>query len=497
MDDCPEFACAPLSEEEEPPPILDPVDRIRALLKQKELPSLASLLAQLQQRGTGYLICVDLQLTHDARTGRATPQPSSASAYLWEHAPRLMQRIYDAGADGSLLVARMPLSLDGDSLPLCSSIELFAPSAARFQRLGPHPKTGNRPECGTCGYTLSHAYAYSCALSRTVSCARCLRAGVLSQLTADEREALLRADEPVERPLSVDWVGDPPAVDGDGRVNAWFLWTGDNKIPAYLELCIASFARRAAQGFHVRVVRSDDVQEKHPAYEYLSLVHRADYLRCELLHRYGGLYCDVDTLCWSDLSRPLARLADEGCAAVLASEELVHECGVNVGLFRRRSWLTTHWRAALHARLDARLNSLIEFRNENPELTEDGLEWNEVLRDLLIPLLAASRVLHPGAASHCLRAHHWHDPSHPQGFDPLALKHSEDEPPASEEMRGMGRVGNDVEVVVLNNNQYSERVKRATSEEFLASGSGLTKIVRLAVSPPYAPGWNVVNPKVI
>ena len=46
----------------------------------------------------------------------------------------------------------------------------------------------------------------------------------------------------------------------------------------------------------------------------------------------------------------------------------------------------------------------------------------------------------------------------------------------------MGRVGDDVEVVVLNNNQYSERVKRATNEEFLASGSALTQIVSLALA---------------
>ena len=53
-------------------------------------------------------------------------------------------------------------------------------------------------------------------------------------------------------------------------------------------------------------MRAADVEpllgEVHPAYEYLSLVHRSDYLRCELLHRYGGLYADLDTLCWSALA---------------------------------------------------------------------------------------------------------------------------------------------------------------------------------------------------
>lgn len=31
----------------------------------------------------------------------------------------------------------------------------------------------------------------------------------------------------------------------------------------------------------------------HPAYEYLSLVHKSDYLRTYLLHVHGGGYCDI------------------------------------------------------------------------------------------------------------------------------------------------------------------------------------------------------------
>lgn len=31
----------------------------------------------------------------------------------------------------------------------------------------------------------------------------------------------------------------------------------------------------------------------HPAYAYLSAVHKADYLRCYLMHHYGGAYSDI------------------------------------------------------------------------------------------------------------------------------------------------------------------------------------------------------------
>ena len=34
----------------------------------------------------------------------------------------------------------------------------------------------------------------------------------------------------------------------------------------------------------------------HPSYEYLSSVHKADYLRCYFMHNYGGAYSDVKVI---------------------------------------------------------------------------------------------------------------------------------------------------------------------------------------------------------
>jgi len=190
-----------------------------------------------------------------------------------------------------------------------------------------------------------------------------------------------------------------------------------------------------------------------------------------LLLRYGGLYCDADTICMGALHRPLhEELAASGCAAVVADEALLHECGLNVGLFRRGSYLTSIWRRCLHARLDARYAQLAEFRQENDDPREDGLSWNEILRDLLVPLAAACAALLPGHLRHTLRAVHWHDPSQPQGYDPLEVK---------AEIEGLQ--SGEVDLIVLNNNQYSARVKQATREEFLESGGALARMVRAAL----------------
>ena len=34
----------------------------------------------------------------------------------------------------------------------------------------------------------------------------------------------------------------------------------------------------------------------HPAYNYLSSVHKADYLRCYLMHHHGGGYTDIKVI---------------------------------------------------------------------------------------------------------------------------------------------------------------------------------------------------------
>ena len=254
---------------------------------------------------------------------------------------------------------------------------------------------------------------------------------------------------------------------------AWFVWTGDNAMPAYLALCLESFALRAAAHVHVRLVRGADMErllggELHAAYEDLSLVHRADYLRCELLHRYGGLYADCDTICCSDLGEAVAALRG-GCSAVLPDMALLHEAGMNVGLFRRGSGLTRCWRDALRARLDLRRSALREQRCDFPEgLSEDALQWNEILRDLVLPLVTAVAHLEPSRVD-CgrgLRAKLW-KPSCEQGFDPLTYRSGAAASPAEE----LGQW----DVLVLTNNMYAGQLKALGRDEFLASGCALAE----------------------
>ena len=491
-----------------PPAIVDPASHLLCHGEaHRTCDGVAPLLRILSQQ-RGHVVYRDAPVRYDERTGA-----SLAGSPLARRLSRLglFVRRYDGGddIDASLLVAwcRPVASSCSDGVHLCSHAEHFTsrgvvsrPTFVALQRGALSTRAlWVEKECSCCGFAMpvgsAHLQAYRCPLCHHSICAHCcMDVQPLSQLTPTERACLLDASASPPRPISKNELGDWPALDERGRVFAWFLWTGDNPMPAYLQCCIETFEVLAAAHFCVRIVRPQDVEVLlaageagdthknpksrclHPAWEYLSYVHRADYLRCEILHAYGGLYCDCDTICWSDLSRLLDELRG-GYSAVLPEPGLLYETGMNAGLFRRASYFTRCWRAALRNRLDARLNALQEFRHQNSAPNEDALEWNEILRDLVVPISAAFHKLWSSPVlKHSLEAAHWH-PTGQQGFDPLAFRAPG---PSREESGASPKVGTDV--IILNNNQYSRELKQLTRDEFLSSDCVLAAWVRTATS---------------
>jgi hypothetical protein len=509
---------APCHHSSDPPGAVDnAVERLRRIRERPESLQQA-LITVLSQGSGGCILCADSPVVVDAR-GVEMVQDASLTRRL----ARLgfFTKRYDGGELGSLLLAwkRQPecRPLGPGRLahnlphPHCSGVEHFAPGSAltRFEQLRSVRHTGTGPACPLCGFSLPLGDLYwwckSCHLSCCTNCAGALPLTVFHSITAATATATSQAPS-----LLGEW----PRLDEAGRPFAWFLWTGDNPMPAYLQSCIDTFRVRAARHFCVRVVHPADLATLlgdqcsadgscdrgnddghsspgplHPAYEYLSLVHRSDYLRCELLHQYGGLYCDVDTICCGDLSGPLAELAGSDgstpnshdgrrhvppCCAVLPGASMLHETGMNAGLFRRASTLTDCWREAMLSRLDSRLSALKEFRAQNDDPKEDALEWNELLRDLIVPLCATleanPQTAEAAVVRHTLRAVHW-NPDATQGFNPL--QHGE---ATLAEIKGL----DDANLIVLNNNSYSADIKYLSRDEFLESGCAIAELVRKA-----------------
>lgn len=78
------------------------------------------------------------------------------------------------------------------------------------------------------------------------------------------------------------------------------FWTGDNEITPNREKSLKSMRQNC--GVEIKLITPQNLSQyilpEHPlpeAYQYLSLVHRSDYLRCYFMHHHGGGYADIKT----------------------------------------------------------------------------------------------------------------------------------------------------------------------------------------------------------
>jgi len=76
------------------------------------------------------------------------------------------------------------------------------------------------------------------------------------------------------------------------------IWSGTNPMPPRRLECFKKLARTTR--CKITLITPDTLDKwilpehpLHPAYQYLSDVHKADYLRCYLMHFYGGGYTDI------------------------------------------------------------------------------------------------------------------------------------------------------------------------------------------------------------
>ena len=246
--------------------------------------------------------------------------------------------------------------------------------------------------------------------------------------------------------------GEMPAT-WNGKPAIWMAWTGDNPLPDILSLCLASIRRHNGADFEVIVVTPENLREHidpHPAYEYLSLNHRADYLRCFLLHRYGGIYLDMDTVA-------LRSLVD--IYADLGNYDLVTYDGApwgevfGISVFRptrRGSLLTQGWSEAVTTLLDRRHDDLARFRQHNLNLGMDCLDWGEVCREQVQPV--ARRLADAGQLSVRLLEPSWGHFSDRCGpvYDEL-FKTYTPQPP-------------DTELLIFNHAMFPDEVRRLRIE---------------------------------
>ena len=223
------------------------------------------------------------------------------------------------------------------------------------------------------------------------------------------------------------------------RQPLYVFWTGDNEMSPARR---SSMESMASSGCEVVLVDRHNLhdylprEQLHPAYEYLNLAHRADYLRCYFMKRYGGGYADIKPLnaSWNQALEALESDDDiwavgypevgrngvanihassvqlgQGAAQRLASylrwrlmrRRYRHLIGLCAFAFKPETPLVNAWWAELNVRLDALLPALREnparYPRERPDYTYDGkpshypVPWTYLLGDIFHPLVLRHR----------------------------------------------------------------------------------------------------------
>jgi hypothetical protein len=163
----------------------------------------------------------------------------------------------------------------------------------------------------------------------------------------------------------------------------------------------------------------------HGSFQFLSAVHRADYMRCYLMHVYGGGYTDVKgtSVNWVPYFERLAssnsvglgytEIGPQGVARVggQLQAQLMENWSKLIGMcamiFKPQTEFTSEWYSQLHRTLDQKYDLLQKNPARHPQDYQgasftDGttssypFAWTELLGNILHPLILqrADQILH-------------------------------------------------------------------------------------------------------
>jgi len=209
--------------------------------------------------------------------------------------------------------------------------------------------------------------------------------------------------------LSATEKGTAPELLAFPRV-IYIFWTGNNEMSANRRAGVESLVAKSR--VEVKLITPQNLNAYilqdyplHPAFEYLSLVHKSDYLRCYFMHHYGGGYSDVKvcTNSWIPAfdklqnsnkwilgyreikRRALAQV--EGPIGKDLKRHFLFVIGNCAYICRPYSPFTTNWYRELHNRMDNYAAAL----EQNPgNIMGDNvgypIPWTNILGDIFHPL---------------------------------------------------------------------------------------------------------------
>lgn len=178
----------------------------------------------------------------------------------------------------------------------------------------------------------------------------------------------------------------------------YVFWTGDNEMSDNRKSCFESIKKNI--GVPVVLITPTNLNKfivtdypLHPAYKYLSLNHKSDYLRTYFMHLYGGGYTDIKqtNVNWLPFFKNLNSQPNKLCngytevagGTASADPEIKKKYKNFIGngafIFKPRTQLTKKWFDILHEKLDKYYEKL----KENPGKICDS---NKSCNDTKYPL---------------------------------------------------------------------------------------------------------------
>jgi len=146
----------------------------------------------------------------------------------------------------------------------------------------------------------------------------------------------------------------------------------------------------------------------HPGYQYLSDVHKADYLRTYFMHHHGGGYTDIKPCSWD--WNPYFDQLEASDAFGIGAPEDEGELSVtpkqrpwlgqhwdklmtnDLYIFKSNTEFTMKWYSMLLGIMDVKFNNLQKFPAKSSReaadtiITRYPIEWGEILLEIFHPL---------------------------------------------------------------------------------------------------------------
>ena len=191
----------------------------------------------------------------------------------------------------------------------------------------------------------------------------------------------------------------------------YIFWTGNNDITENRQAAIDSLVQNS--GIEIKLIKPSNLNQYikkdfplHPAYEYLSLVHKSDYLRCYFMYHYGGGYSDIKG-CTGNWKESFDKLNNSdyyvlgykeiGAGAIATTNTSIDanlhryyfkNIGVCAFIHKPNSPIAKEWFDELNSVLDSYYSYLKEHPgNTNGDNAGYPIPWNRILSQILHPIL--------------------------------------------------------------------------------------------------------------